>query len=234
MYEFCKKNIEGFNEVKYYKTIDSAIRDGRKKNNKLIVVKYIPVTFKEMSYIDNLDIDSNEKKVILSLFVKKKIAYEINKIQKGDKAKLSVYFNGTKRTLNEIFRISNISTKCKINDIIYSLVKKNIIESVIKGDIILSFIYDIYDFIESNGKKNIIYDIKQEDIFHKIKDFTNIGNVYDYYKRDNRIIKCARCGVLIRRKISQKRIKYCRNCAKKVLGTQKYEWKKRNKAKNKQ
>lgn len=197
-------------------------------------MKYIPVTFKEMSYIDNLDIDSNEKKVILSLFVKKKIAYEINKIQKGDKAKLSVYFNGTKRTLNEIFRISNISTKCKINDIIYSLVKKNIIESVIKGDIILSFIYDIYDFIESNGKKNIIYDIKQEDIFHKIKDFTNIGNVYDYYKRDNRIIKCARCGVLIRRKISQKRIKYCRNCAKKVLGTQKYEWKKRNKAKNKQ
>lgn len=35
LYDFCRKHITGFNEVKYYKVIDGAIRDGRKKEKSI-------------------------------------------------------------------------------------------------------------------------------------------------------------------------------------------------------
>ena len=51
LYEFCEKYIISFNKIKYYKVIDGAIRDGRRGNNKLIVVKQILIMKKTIFLI---------------------------------------------------------------------------------------------------------------------------------------------------------------------------------------
>lgn len=228
LYDFCKKHIEGFNEVKYYRIIDGAIRDGRKKKNPLIVVKDVSIMKKELECIDSLNVDHEYKKLLLSLLVKRKIAYEINKIHKGGNAELSTYFNGTRKTFREVFKAANITKKgYKINDMISKLVEYGVIESIIKGDVILSYMYTIYDTYseyieivnrytretEEHERKHIKYQIDEEDVFERIKDFENIGYIFDYYKDDNRIKKCLECGKLIKLKNKSPK-KYCDECAK--------------------
>lgn len=242
LYEFCEKYIENFNKVIYYKTIDGAIRDGRKRKNKLIVVESISITNKELNYIDSLDLDQQYKKLLLSFLVKRKISYEINKLS-NDESELSAYFNGTKKTFREIFKHADISVRgYKIDEMINELVKKDIIESIINGDIVLSYMYDIYKTknkieakkdnltqeIKKIKRKHIIYELDEKDIFYKLKDFNNIGYVFDYYKGENRVKKCEECGELIKAK-SKKPPKYCKECAKK----KQKEWEKNSKNKAK-
>lgn len=229
LYKFCEKHIEGYNEVKYYSVIDNAIRDGRKKNNKLIVVEDLPVLKRELEYIDNLDLDDDYKKLLLSFLVKRKIAYEINRLFNGNNVELSAYFNGNKKSFREVFKNSNIKTKgSKVDEMIASLVKLGIIQSIVKGDIVLSYMYDIYDveteFIEIPNKqtkqnervekKHIKYNINEDDVFYRLSDFENIGYLFDFYKGNNKIKICEGdgCGKFIR--VTSNRVKYCKVCWK--------------------
>ncbi len=199
LYDFCGKNIEGFNEVKYYKVIDGAIRDGRKRDNKLIEVKEILLMKNEMEYIDNLEVDHEYKKLLLGFLVRKKISLAINKIN-NDEATLSNYFGGGKKGFREVFQMSNIKAGYKVDEIITGLVKKGIVISVIKGDIVLDYINKI-----PIG----------DEIYEVIKDFDNIGWAFDYYKGVNKIIKCDNfdvCGKFIKQTINNK--KYCEDCSK--------------------
>ena len=212
IYDFCEKHIEGYNKVKYYKVIDGAIRDGRKKNNNLIVVEKIDIMKNEMEYIDNLNIEHEYKKILLTLIVSKKISMEIHKIQSEDNdIKLSFYFDGTRKKYSEIFKQSNIVGNYKINDMINDLVDKEIITSVIKGNIILSYAENIK---------------KGGDIYYSLltKDFENVGYVFDYYKGVNKVKMCEgeNCNRLI--KGTSNNIKYCNNCADKIQFNQKKEW----------
>ena len=213
LYKFCKQHIEGFNKVKYYKTIDKSILDGRKKP--FIVVKNIPILLKELESIQNLDLDDEYKKLLLALLVNRKIAYEINKINNGDNAHISTYFNGTKKRFREVFKSANITKKgYKIDDMINFLVQNNVIESIIKGDIVLSYMCDIYDTEEDNDKK-IIYQYSNDGVFVEISDFENIGYVFEYYLGNKKIKMCEveKCNVLFKKKSNNQ--KYCAECFKK-------------------
>ena len=201
LYDFCKKYIKSFNEIKYYKVIDGAIRDGRRRDNKLIEVKQIIIMKSEMEYIDNLDVDQEHKKLLLGFLVRKKIALAINKINNDD-AVLSTYFGGGKRGFREIFTISNIKAGYRVDDMVNELVKKEIVISVIKGDIILDYINKIPD---------------EDEVYEVVKDFEHIGWIFDYYKGANKIIKCDNfdiCGNFIKQTINNK--KYCDTCAKEI------------------
>lgn len=229
LYNFCKKHIEGYNEVKYYSVIDNAIRDGRKKNNKLIVVEDLPVLKRELEYIDSLDLDDDYKKILLSFLVKRKIAYEINRLFNGSNVELSAYFNGNKKSFREVFKTSNVKTKgCKIDDMVANLVKFGIVQSIVKGDIVLSYMYDIYDVEmecveipnkqtkqnERVEKKHIKYNINEDDVFYRLRDFENIGYLFDIYKGNNKIKICEGdgCGKFVR--VTSNRVKYCKVCWK--------------------
>lgn len=210
LYNFCKKYIEGFNKVKYYKTIDKAIRYGRSKP--LIIVEKIHILHKELEYIKGLDLDDEYKKLLMSLLVNRKIAYEINKINNGQNVHLSSYFNGTKKRFREVFKSANISGKgYKIDDMINFLVQNKIIESIIKGDIVLSYMSKIYDVDYNN---NIFYKYDKDDIFDEISEFDNIGYIYEYYIGSKKIIKCENknCDVYCKRKSNSQ--KYCTKCWK--------------------
>lgn len=228
IYEFCEKYLEGFNKVQYFRTIDSAIQKGRRKDNKLIVIENITILKSELEYIDQLEIEHEYKKLLLAFIVNKKINLEIHRLIDED-AKLSAYFGGSNKKYREVFKTANISNKYKINDMINELVNKGIIKSIIKGDIILDYMYSIYDTIEKKVevknkithevnkeiRKTILYDIKEEDVYGRVANFNNIGYVFDYYKGIDKIKKCDNCGDYIKIK-SKKPPKYCKKCAIKI------------------
>lgn len=205
LYNFCRNHIDGFNEVKYYKVIDGAIRDGRKKKNPLIIVQDIPIFTNELEYIDSLNVDHEHKKLLLSFLVKKKISLEIHKLISKD-ATISVYFEGSKKKFKEIFECANIVGKYKVDFMVNKLVKENIVISTYNGDLILDFINKI-ELLD-----------KSDDIYYLLKpsEFDNAGIIFDCYKGVNKVTKCEVCGKIIKYK-GKKKNKYCEKCAKEKI-----------------
>jgi len=214
IYKFCEQHIEGFNEVKYYKIIDKAIEDGRKKNNNLIVINSIDIMESELKYIDSLDIDDDYKKILLSFLVNKKISNAIARINYEDK-EMSVYFNGTKKKYSEIYKQSKTKRKYDINLVIAELIKKQLIISIKKGDIVLSFIENIPK-------------VDSDNVFLKLTpdNFEDAGFLFDYYKGDKKIKFCSECGKLI--KTTNNKTKYCNECGDEKERIRKREWKRKN------
>jgi hypothetical protein len=110
----------------------------------------------------------------LAFLVRKKLALEIYKLSNPE-ATLSTYFNGSKKSYKEVFDKANIERGCKVNLMVNELVKKEILVSIIKGDVVLDFI------------NNINY--KSDEVYEKIKDFENVGCVFDCYKGLNSVKK---------------------------------------------
>jgi hypothetical protein len=232
VYDFCEKYIEKFNKIKYYKIIDGAIRDGRKRNNKLIVLDSIMIMNSELQLIDSLDVEYEYKKLLLAMLVSKKISFELAKIQpeqKKEEKKLSLFVGGSTKKFKEIFKLANITSKYesegkfytyKVDDMINVLVQKNLVNSLENnsGLIYLECLKDI----KHDGE--IFYELKN-------KDFDNIGYVFDYYKRENKIKLCSECGSLFKQKSNKQ--KYCTECSKKKqLEWQKESMKKSRNLKN--
>ncbi len=226
LYKFCEEYIEGFNKVKYFKVIDSAIMKGRKKDNKLIQINSIPIYKKELEIIDSLDINHEYKKMLLVFLVNKKINLEIRKINGDETNEMSAYFEANKKKYNEIFKTANINGKIKIDDLIHDLVKAKIIESVINGGIVLKYIYPMYKTREEEYIKKgniekriiIIYKTDNYELYENLTDFDNIGYLFDYYKSVNGVKKCEVCGGYIKTK--NNKMKYCKTCAKEIKSEQ--------------
>jgi hypothetical protein len=195
-YKFCEKYIENFNKVKYFRKINTVLRNGSKKNNPLIIIKEIPITDAEIEYINNLDIDYNYKKVLFTLLVNNKIKKEVCKIRYGDVLKFN-YVGGKQKYFNDIFEMSKIPNTYKINNIMNYLSNNGYIDIRTKGKINLLFV----ESIESSNK-----------IVFNITTFDNIGYYFDWYNEDEKIIRCEDCGKLIKQ--TSNRRKYCSSCWK--------------------
>jgi len=210
VYNFCKKYIKNYNEILFYKTIDNAIKKGRKRNNQLIEIKSIPIYTCELEYIDSINIEEDYKKILLSFLMNKKLSHKIMQINNKDINKnISVYFNGTMKKYNKILKMSNLKKKHDINLVINKLIMFNdkkgdkIIVPLVKGNIILQYI------------NNIKY-TKNNEIFYNmpILGLDNVGYIYDYYKKNLNIKKCEKCEILI--KTRNNKTKYCTRCAKEI------------------
>lgn len=196
IYEFCEKHIENFNKVKYFRKINTVLRNGSKKDNPLIIVKEIPITDREIEYINGLNIDYNYKKVLFTLLVNNKIKKEVCRIRYGDVLKFN-YVGGKQKYFNEIFEMSKIPNTYKINNIINYLSNNGYIDIRTKGKINLLFV----ESIESSNK-----------VVFNITTFDNIGYYFDWYNGDEKIIRCENCGKLIKQTSNRK--KYCSSCWK--------------------
>lgn len=225
LYDFCKKYIEGFNEVKYFKVIDRAIVKGRKRDNKLMVIENISIYKKELEEIDKLNIEHEYKKLLLAFLISKKISLKIRESHDESINEMSAYFEGDRKRYNDIFKTANIVGKYKVDSMIYELVNKKILESVINGGIILKYIYPIYDTrketykvknketdeLEDKEKSIIVYNVDDYEIYEKITDFDNVGYIFDYYKKENGIKKCEFCGKFFKPK--NKKATTVKNCS---------------------
>jgi len=206
IYQFCEKKVQDFNRVKYFKKINSALSYGSKKEAQLIIIERIQVTDSEIEYINNLDLDEIHKKVLFSLLVQNKIIKEISNIKYGNSSDYN-FFGGKNRYYKEIHQISKIPAKYKIHNIINDLSNAGLIEVRYRGRINLLFVEQIP---------------LSDNVVIEIDTFDNIGHWFSWYNGNKKIIKCDKCGKLIKQ--TSNRRQYCHSCWRKIRIEQQREW----------
>ncbi|MBE7896248.1 hypothetical protein G7L40_19890 [Paenibacillus polymyxa] len=207
IYEFCQKYIEGFNQVLYFRAINSVLNYAVKKENKLIDIDRISVSRSEIDYIIGAELTLNEKKVLFTLLTMNKINKQISNTMFGKESSHNK-FGGSRTQFRELYKAAKINGKSNINEIIHDLYKKNHlnIETGYRkdnGKVQLSFI----DKIERDDQVAII-----------INTYDNIGYYFDQFIGDSKVINCKCCGTLIH--ITSNRKKYCVDCFSKIRETQ--------------
>ena len=208
LYEFCEKYMVNFNDVLYFKQINTALKKGGRKDNPLIIIDSIPITNEEIEYINNLDIEYNYKKILFVLLVEMKIYKEIHRLKHGNVLKYN-YISGNQNTYNEILEVSKMSNnKYKINAIINELEILGLVDVRMRGKINLVFMNNIKE---------------SEIVVFEITTFDNIGYYFDLYNGDPKIINCNECGKLI--KATSNRQKFCRSCWREKERELKRDWK---------
>lgn len=211
IYDFCRKYIENFNEVKYFKKINTALARGSRKDNPLIVIESISITKNEIEYINNIKkIGYDYRKILFSLLVNMKIKKEICRLKYGKKLEYN-YLGGKQKIFDEILKVSKVSNAYRINEIINILSQLGYIDVRTKGKINLLFMERIED---------------SDEIVFNINTYDNIGYYFDRYNGDNRIIECIDCGKLIKQS-RNKRKKYCLDCWKEKERELKRDWKRK-------
>lgn len=186
IYEFCEKHLKEHSRDRDFRLINTALRKGGDKNQKLIEIESVNINLEELSYIDSLDISYNAKKVVFTFLVNYKLNKQIYEF-KNDKEYTSIYFQGGTVKYKDLKERSNLPNKIDINaDIIRELSLNKIIIIKHKGLIALNFIKDILKLKQSDD--NIIH----------IFDFENIGWAYDLQHGDKKIRECKICKTLFK------------------------------------
>lgn len=200
LYEFCEQNIPEFNKVLFFRSINIALRKGGTKKNKLIVIKSILITDKEIEYINNLELDYMYKKLAFGLLVKNKITKEISKIY-TDEALTNIpkfnYFGKGRHDYQQLREMSKIPNNCNVNIMIQHLAIKEIVTTKNRGKIDLSFI------------NKIEY---SENIAITVFDFNNVGSYFDLYNKDKTVAQCAGNDCIKIIKLTAHNKKYCEVC----------------------
>ncbi|PAV30192.1 hypothetical protein CIL05_06915 [Virgibacillus profundi] len=206
LYDFCEKNIEGYNRVKYYQAINAALNHASNKKNKLVEIEKIVVTKEELNYIDKLKIDYKYRKIIFTLLVLDKLSMESYNIKTGKEPNSEHIFGNPLRKYNELVKSSQVtSTMMKkdgysnINDVVRYFSSLGLVEVLNQGMIKLVFINEISE----SGNESL-----------KIVDYENIGLYYDLHKGVKNVKECEECEVPIR--VKSNSTKYCDKCKKEI------------------
>lgn len=194
IYEFCEQYIPEFNQVTYFKEINSILRYASKKKNKLVVIDKIGVTDNEIIHINSLQLEYNLRKLLFTLTVLNKIMHQIYQLR-YDKHNIYNIVGGSKKFYRELVDTSKLPTGTKIDDLMHQLTAKGIIQPLDKLQIKLNYIEDIKD---------------SENIMFEISEFDRIGYYYDYHTESKNVIKCVKCGSLV--KTRGKNHKMCKEC----------------------
>lgn len=195
--KFCKKHLPDYERETHFKMIDAVCNHGANKKNVIVQVDEITVYKNEIDYINNLDLSTDEKKIIFSLLCLNKISKELHIALGNEDANPNNYFGSSQeyKFLSATSKV-NLKNNKVIHNIIGTLALKNLVEIAVKGKIKLKFIGEIHG-------------ISEEAI--KIHTFDNIGLYYDEYMSLRKVKRCESCNspVVVR---SNKR--YCEPCRK--------------------
>ncbi len=188
---FLLKNMDKYNSVKWINSIETmVIKIHKAKDYKLLDIKQVEITEKELDTIKNIDNEKYEKLAFV-LLVYAKI---YNQINENDK-------NWVNAEHKDIFSDAKIAIKIiEQGKMIYQLVGMGLVESTVIVD-------------KTNIKVNFAN--KESKVVLVISDFRNY--VYEYLRWKGRNIKeCENeeCKILF--SPTNNSNKYCKNCAKKL------------------
>lgn len=198
---FCEIHLKNFNLAVHFKIINSAVKFGLNKKNKLIQIDKIEITDKELERINNMDISHEYKRVLFTLMTLTKLSKAFLIIQNGELRSNEFYFGGHKnyreltKTAKITFNKNKKSNVKNIHDLIHILDEKGIVKITGNGNIKLLFMYDIDD---------------SENAVITVDDYANIGYFYDYHYGENKVKKCENCGRFIKQKSNRQG--YCETC----------------------
>lgn len=196
IYSFCEKNLPGYDRVIHFKMINSVLNYAANKKNKLTEIESVTVSENELDFISTLGIKHDYKKILFTLLVLDKLNkkyHEVNENKLSDEH----YFGGDKK-YKELILSSKVTLKKTkdIHNIIGELANQRLLETVGKGNIKLSFIYNIV----SDYKVGLV-----------VSTFDNIGLYYDLYVQTDKVKECECCETPI--KMANNKTKYCESCA---------------------
>lgn len=197
MTELCGKCLPDYNEARYYKLINYAVREAFKKGNILISIEEIQIYAGELDYIESLSLGREQKKVLLALLVCRKLSKEVFE-RKNSTPYTNICFGGGKAKYSELKKMSNIPTGLDINsDVISVLCWERLINVLHNGLITLDWIYNTSE---------------TGDVVLRITDFQNVGFYYDRLHGDRNIKECSVCGGLYRVRVNNQRY-CCKECS---------------------
>lgn len=193
--EFCQTHINGYNEILYFRVIDSALNFAKKKNSRLVEIEKIDIYKSEVDYINNLPVEPNFKRILFSLLVfvklhKTMIATIYTAYKDG-------YFTSRRVKDSEIFNSAHVTTKLTKRYYFHMLEMMGYIKTY-KSGVMNVKIFD-----------NMPIDTSEVAI--EVKNFLYAGYYLDDYNKEPLIIYCAKCGVPFRR--SNSRHTYCKEHA---------------------
>lgn len=212
--KFCKKHLQGYTDIGYYKIINSVISKGIKEP--FVVINNIKITNQELKYISDLDISDEYKRILLAFILKNKISTTIAKLH-NEKHENKYIFNGNKKTYASIKKMANIPQRIKLNDAIFEMSQMGLFKAFMRGNIELSFMKNIQS---------------SEDVFYQLSPYEldSIDLIWRFWNEGlgKGVGRCKVCKRLIEidgTKDNSK--KYCEACAKKIKNEQNNKSRKR-------
>ncbi|WEG18519.1 hypothetical protein PQ478_08555 [Alkalihalophilus pseudofirmus] len=206
LYDFSSKNIKDFDRATHFKIVNSALNYARKKENVLVEIESVEISDKELDLIDSIPLDHVHKKVAFSLLVIDKLSKETQRIRDESSVSNEHYYGGSTKKYRELTNTSKIplvrnKKRKDIHSIISDMSDLGLVEIKNKGFIKLNFLYNIED---------------SENSVMEVSTYDDIGFYYDYYRGENRVKKCEKCGRFFKAKNakSYNSKKYCETCAK--------------------
>ena len=180
---FCEEHINGYNEVLYFRIIDSALNFAKKKNSRLVEINKIDIYKSEVDYINNLPVEPNFKRILFALLVSIKLHRTM--LATIYTAYREGYFTSKRIKDSEIFNIAHVTT---------NLTKRYYFHMLEMMGYITTY---------KSGVMNVkIFDnmpIDTSEVAIEIKRFLYAGYYFDAYNNEPLIIYCPKCGVPFRK-----------------------------------
>ena len=193
LYEFCEKHMPDYKRAKYFKIINKALKQGSKKEQKLVNIEKINIFQSELDYINSLEIKYDFKKVLFTFLVQMKLNKFIYEY-KNEKPYTSKYFKGGSIKYNNIKKMANLNNNMNINDdIIYFLNEFGLVKTLHKGLIVLNYLDNCFE---------------TGDVVIEVKDFENVGWYLDFYNGLKGMVLCKHCGQPFKQ--TKQDISYCK------------------------
>ncbi len=187
---FCDVWVPRFRFEVYYKIINSVLNYVERPSCKYITIDGIFISDEFVQYINNLEMNSEMKKLLFALGVWGEVNLKLGYSQNY------AYSYSDYRDLREA---ANIQSGYPIYDMMHELYKTGYIRACYTGAIELVF-------LEQIPKGEPIY---------KIVDFKNIGNWLDFYNGVKGYSLCKKCKTVFKKSNAKANSQiYCKECSK--------------------
>ena len=190
--DICNRSIKEFYYEMYYPLIESGINSGFKKD--IIQIDEIKFYKEELDYINNIDVNYSNKKLLFGLLLTKKLNQAVSSSEK-----LGFVFNGNKRNYANLKRFSGLKnrTQKQINYMFADLIDLELISIRDDDRKYLLFMEHIQD------SKELVF---------TVSNFETAILLFDSYNDKYKVKECEVCGEVF--KIESNRHIYCKKCQK--------------------
>lgn len=195
--KLCEREIEGYHFRRHYKLIESACKYARDKKNVLIQVDSLPVYDSEIQYIDSQDISYDEKKLMFSILMLKKLDKECFEQRHENEEYKMGYLTADDEKIRFLKKTSGIATKTDIpKDVFYHWRETGYIRVSFAG-----FILDFMDQMWHDGIEVMA-----------VEHYDSFGAYWDWFFNADKMTVCEVCGKPIGKTKVNKR--YCKQHTK--------------------
>lgn len=174
---FCEKYSPDYHFRTYYRMIGNACKYAENKSNVLVQVDRLPVYQAEVEYINSLDLPYEEKKLMFSILLLKKLDKECFEQRQGEEYKMG-YLSADDSKLRFLKKTAGLAKVDIPKDIFYHWREKGIIRVSYAG-----FILDFMDQMQHDGIEVM-----------SVEHFDCFGLYWDLFFAEGKISTCQVCG----------------------------------------